>query len=77
MVPKADKLIKFTIKGEGTIAGTDNGSPVSHEPFKADQHRAMNGLALAILQSNGKKGKIILAAGAEGLKPATITIEAK
>jgi hypothetical protein len=34
-------------------------------------------LALAILQSNGKKGKITLTATANGLKPATIVIDTK
>jgi hypothetical protein len=37
----------------------------------------LNGLALAILQSNGKKGKITLTASAEGLQGATIVVETK
>ncbi len=76
-VPTAGNLVKFTISGEGIIAGVDSGDPVSHEPFKSDRHTAMNGLALAIVQSSGKKGKITLTATSEGLSGKTITIEVK
>ena len=76
-VPTADNLIHFKISGAGFIAGVDNGDPVSHEPFKADKHTAINALALAILQSNGKKGKIMLTATSDGLKSSTLIIETK
>jgi len=76
-VPTANNLIKFTISGEGFIAGVDSGDPVSHESFKANQHTALNGLALAILQSNGKQGKITITASADGLTGKTTVIEAK
>ena len=46
LVPNANHLIKFDVTGAGFIAGVDNGSPVSLEPFKAKQHTAMNGKAL-------------------------------
>ncbi|MEO6814647.1 MAG: sugar-binding domain-containing protein, partial [Ginsengibacter sp.] len=51
-VPDADNLIQFKISGSGFIAGVDSGDPVSHESFKGDKHTALNGLALAILQSD-------------------------
>ena len=76
-VPRADNLIKFKIKGAGFIAGVDSGDPVSHESFKAHQHTAMNGLALAILQSNGKAGRITLTANADGLQSSTVMVAAK
>jgi beta-galactosidase len=77
MVPDANNLIQFKISGEGFIAGVDSGDPVSHESFKGNQHTALNGLALAILQSNGKKGSIQLTARAVGLTPATIVVTVK
>lgn len=76
-VPMANNLIRFNIAGEGFIAGVDSGDPVSHESFKGNSHTALNGLALAILQSNGKKGNITLTATADGLQGATITVQAK
>ena len=77
MVPDADHLIKFSIKGAGVIEAVDSGSPVSLEPFKASQHTAMNGKALCIVRSNGKSGTIELTASAEGLQSATVLLAAK
>ena len=77
LVPKANNLVKFDVRGEGFIAAVDNGSPVSLESFKAAQHTAMNGKALCILQSNGKKGKIRLTASAAGLQSAFVEVTAK
>lgn len=77
LVPNAKDLIKFSVSGEGFIAGVDSGDPVSMESFKSNQHTALNGKALCILQSNGKKGTITLTASADGLQSTTIQIAAK
>ena len=77
IAPRADNEINFKISGAGFIAGVDNGSETSHESFKGNKHAALNGLALAILQSDGKKGKITLTASAVGLEPATVIVETK
>jgi beta-galactosidase len=34
LVPRADNQVSFSIEGPGLIAGVDNGSQISHEPFK-------------------------------------------
>lgn len=77
LVPDANNLIKFSVSGQGFIAGVDSGDPVSLESFKGNQHTALNGKALCILQSNGKKGRITLTASANGLQPSIIQIHAK
>jgi beta-galactosidase len=77
MVPDADNLVKFEVNGNGFIAGTDNGNPVSMESFKTLNRKAFNGLCLAVIQSNGKAGTISFKATAEGLAPASLTIMAK
>lgn len=77
LVPYADNLVHFNISGEGKIAGVDNGQETSHEPFKADYRKAFNGLCLAVVQSNNKKGKITLKATSEGLEGASLEITAK
>lgn len=76
LVPDAANRISFTVKGQGFIAGVDNGSPVSGEPFKANKHTTLNGKALCILQSNGTRGGITLTATAEGLQPAALQVSA-
>jgi len=77
LVPYADNLIKFEVKGSGFIVGVDNGSQTSHEPFKASQRKAFNGMCLVVIQSNGKKGKITLKATSEKLQPQSIILTTK
>jgi beta-galactosidase len=77
IVPTADNLIHFKIAGEGLIAGTDNGSETDLTSFKSTERRALNGLCLAIVQSNIKSGVIALTATAEGLQSSTVTIRVK
>lgn len=74
LVPDADDLIQFTVSGNGQIAGTDNGYQADTRSLKSPARHAWKGLALLILQSNGKKGNITLKATAPGLKPATIIL---
>jgi beta-galactosidase len=77
LVPHADQLIKFEVTGEGFIAGVDNGSEISHESFKANRRKAFHGQCLAIIQSKGRKGTIVLKATAQGLEPASTVITAR
>src|SRR5258706_7208737 len=77
VVPGANNLIHYNITGEGSIAGLDNGSETDLESFKGVQHKTFNGLGLAVIQSNGNKGKINLQASADGLQPAGIEIKAE
>jgi len=42
LVPNADNLVNFSIKGDGFIAGVDNGNPVSMESFKSPQRKAFS-----------------------------------
>jgi beta-galactosidase len=65
------------LTGEGAIAGVDNGSQVSLEPFKANYRKAFHGLCLAIIQSKAKAGRIVLKATADGLAPASAAIDAR
>jgi beta-galactosidase len=77
LVPDADNLLKFSIVGPGTIAGTDNGCQTDLESFKSKQHKAFNGLCLAVVQSQQSKGQIIVNATGEGLTPSRIMIQIK
>jgi beta-galactosidase len=77
VVPQADNLVDFQLSGEGLLAGVDNGSQISHESFKANHRKAFHGLCLAVIQSKGKAGRIVLKANAAGLTPALVEIEAR
>lgn len=75
LVPDANNLVHFNVKGQGRLKGVDNGSQTDLDPFISDRHRVFNGLGLAIVQSDLKASNMILTATAEGLQPATITIK--
>ncbi len=77
VVPYADNNIRFTLSGPGFIAGVDNGDPTSHQSFKANQRKAFHGLALAIIQNTGVKGKINVSAAAPGLAGSALVLEVK
>lgn len=77
LIPDADQLLSFKLNGDASIAGLDNGSPVSHESFKGSRHKAFNGLALAIIKTGNTKSAIQLTVSGEGLEPAIITLDLK
>jgi beta-galactosidase len=77
VVPHANNLVHFTVTGEGTIAGVDNGLQTSEESFKANFRKAFNGLCLVMIKSNDTPGKITLEATSDGLKGSSIIIESK
>jgi beta-galactosidase len=60
--PDATNLISYSISGPGKIVGVDNGNPISLESFKASTRQAFNGKCLAIVQSSGAEGQIVLSA---------------
>ena len=74
VVPTADNLVRFSIEGEGKIAGVDNGDPRDHDSYKADHRKAFNGMCLAVIQSLTEPGRIKLTANSVGLKEASIEI---
>ena len=77
MVPDADHLIHFAVKGNGMVIGTDNGLQTSMESFKASEHKAFNGMCLAVIQSKTKAGMVSITATADGLQPATLLVAVK
>lgn len=77
LCPWAENEITFSVEGAGFNAGTDNGSPISLEPFKSDSKKAFYGKALVIVQSDGKPGDIKVKTSSPGLKESTVTINSK
>ena len=77
IVPYAENMIRFNIKGPGKIAGVGNGDPTSEEPFVTNYRRAFSGKAVAIIQGTNKPGKITLTAVSNRLQTNKITITTK
>jgi beta-galactosidase len=74
--PTADNLIKFSIGGPGTIAGMDNGDMRDEEPYQGDRRKVWHGRGIVVIRASRTPGDITLTASAEGLAPATISIQA-
>jgi len=64
--------------GTGTLRGLCNGDATSLEVFTGKQMKLFGGMLVAIVQSNGQKGKITLSVKSQdGKFKATKVIEAK
>jgi beta-galactosidase len=74
IVPTADNEVTFEIEGAGSLIGTDNGNPASHEDYQSNRRKAFNGLCLAIVKSNGKASQIQLRAVSPGLQADRVII---
>ncbi|MBN1397889.1 MAG: DUF4982 domain-containing protein [Bacteroidetes bacterium] len=78
MVPAADNLIQFEVRGAGVIAAAGNGDPTNHRIFQSDQYEAFHGRCLLIVKSiKGKQGLISITAKSNGLKNGTLRISTK
>ena len=74
IVPDAEHLVRFSVKGQGSFRATANGDPTCLMPFQNPEMKLFSGALTAIVQSGSAAGKIEFRATAKGLKPATVTI---
>ncbi len=75
VVPTAGNMINFTVKG-GDIIGICNGDPACHVPEDQTTYPAFNGLLMVYVKAGFMEGPITLQAQSEGLKTASVTINA-
>jgi len=74
--PLANNLIKITIEGPGRLIGLCSGDPQSHELPKSTEMKTFNGLLLAIVQTTGKPGIVVVKASSSDLKDYALKIKA-
>lgn len=74
IVPDVANNVKFTVEGEGKLVGVDNGRQDDHQSYQDNNRDAFSGQLVAIVQSTKTAGEITVTASAEGLDPATVTI---
>lgn len=74
IVPDAANNVKFTVEGEGKLVSVDNGRQDDHQSYQDNNRDAFSGQLVAIVQSTKTAGEITVTASAEGLDPATVTI---
>jgi beta-galactosidase len=74
-VPTAGNKVAFAVSGPGTVIGVGNGDPSCHEPDRATERSAFNGLCMAILQTKrGEPGPLSITLTSPGLDSATIAV---
>lgn len=76
-VPDADNLVSITVKGEGTLLGTGNGSPISHEHDKKPFRKLYAGKCLVLVKSTLTSGKISVNLFSEGIQGCDVEITSK
>jgi len=75
-VPDTEPELRFTIHGPARFIGIGNGDLNSSATGKDGVRKASHGHGLAIVQSIRATGKVRLTARANGLKEASVEIEA-
>lgn len=75
-VPNASTKLTVSVEGAGQLAALDNGSPTDGTVFSSPTRNAWNGRALVMVRASGTKGRINVTVGGEGIKPATVVIDA-
>jgi len=68
-------MLRYSVKGEGELAGSGNGNHKDMRSFRNREGSTWRGRAQAILRPKGTAGIITLTVEAEGLPPATLTVE--
>jgi len=74
VVPTADNFIRFSVSGNGSIAGTDNGDPTDPDSLKKPARKLFNGKALAVIQSDKTASTVKLKAESDNLTSGEIEI---
>lgn len=81
LCPWATDNITFAVDGPAVNEGVDNGSPISHEPFKSPHRKAFYGKALLIVRSKpatpdgiSDTTPVTVTASAPGLRTATLIL---
>ena len=73
-VPNVELPIRFSITGDGVLAGVGNGNPANMKSFQTPECKTFRGRCLVILRPTGGRGEITLTAEAEGMRAAKTKI---
>jgi len=74
-VPNADRIVNFSVEGDGYFSGTANGDIFSNEKWVGNERSTYMGKCIIVLRSSRNKGEIAIKANAEGLPEKTLRIQ--
>jgi beta-galactosidase len=73
-IPDSATMIHFAASGPGSVIAVDNGNMTDHDPFQSDHRTLYDGQVTAIVRATSDRGSIKIAATAEGVPPASVTL---
>ncbi|BAX81087.1 glycoside hydrolase family 2 TIM barrel-domain containing protein [Labilibaculum antarcticum] len=73
----SNEKLTFSLDGDATILGVDNGSNKSIQDYQSNELLTSQGRGMLLIQSLKQKGSIVINASADGLKSNRIQIEIK
>jgi beta-galactosidase len=76
LVPVHDTRLLFFVEGPAKLIGVDNGDLRSRESFQGSARTTFGGRALAVIQSTGAAGPIVVVAMGDGLTTAAAGVAA-
>ncbi len=76
-VPVADNLLKVTVEGNAALQALGNADIKDEDPYFDNTHKAWKGRALAVVRSNGKKGKATVKVSSPGMKTRQVSLQFK
>ena len=76
IVPNATNNVKFEVTGAGELAAVDNGSSPDWQSYRDDNRDAWAGQLVGIVRADKTGGEITVKVGSDGLKDASVTINA-
>ena len=75
VVPIADNLLNFTLKGPGTLLGTCSADLTDCTAYILPERKAWKGRVLAVVKSGKEAGELTLTVKAKGLKTEKIKLK--
>ena len=74
LCPHDNRMIRFSVKGNGSYRASANGDPTCLDVFHLPQMHAFGGQLTALVQSAETPGEIVFQATAKGLKTARLVL---
>jgi beta-galactosidase len=74
-IPDLVRKLNFHVEGAGELAAVGNANPKDVTSFHEPTSRTFRSRCLAILRSSGREGAITLRITADGLTPASVTVQ--
>ncbi|SFW78210.1 glycoside hydrolase family 2 TIM barrel-domain containing protein [Amycolatopsis australiensis] len=74
VVPGAEPVLRFTVRGPGRVAGVDNGRQENAQSYQQPAIPAFGGQAVAVIAATGGRGPITVTVSSPGLAPGNVTV---